>query len=126
DLLTIVRASVGLRSNQSASHSLQMRCTNDLTPVLPSLLFVCTSNCGVLTLVLPGLVLVWPSNWGSLTLTDTIAASPSRMSSPDSAGSLSLSSFLSRAERFTVDVSAERNPSSCVPPSCVLIVFANV
>ena len=79
DLFTIVFASAGLRSSQSASHSLLTRCTNDLTSVLPSL------------------VLVWPSNWGSLTLTDTIAARPSRMSSPVSAGSLSLSSFLSRA-----------------------------
>ena len=78
-LLTIVRASVGLRSNQSASHSLQTRWTNDLTSVLPSFVFV------------------WPSNCGSLTLTETIAARPSRMSSPDSAGSFSLSSFLSRA-----------------------------
>ena len=74
----------------------------------------------------PSLVLVWPSNWGSLTFTETIAARPSRMSSPDSAASFSLSSFLSRAYRLTVVVSAERKPSSWVPPSCVLIVLANV
>src|SRR6185312_11237017 len=78
-LLMIVFASVGLRSSQSISHSLQVRWTNDLASVLPSL------------------VLVWPSNWGSLSLSDTIAARPSRTSSPVSAESLSLSSFLSRA-----------------------------
>ena len=75
----IVLASAGLRSNQSASHSLQTRWTNDLTSVLPSLVFV------------------WPSNCGSATFTDTIAARPSRMSSPVSAGSFSLMNFLSRA-----------------------------
>lgn len=106
--MTIVLASVGLRSNQSASHSFDTRWTNDLTSVLPSL------------------VLVWPSNCGSETLTETIAARPSRMSSPDSAGSFSLMSFLSRAYLLTVAVSAWRKPSSWVPPSCVLIVFAKV
>ena len=78
-LLMIVLASVGLRSIQSISHSLQVRWTNDFASVLPSL------------------VLVWPSNCGSLSLSETIAARPSRTSSPVSAGSLSLSSFFSRA-----------------------------
>ena len=58
---------------------METRWTNDFTSVLPSFVFV------------------WPSNCGSLTFTETIAASPSRMSSPESAGSFSLSSFLSRA-----------------------------
>ena len=60
----IVLASPGLRSNQSTSHSLQTFCTKLFTSVLPSL------------------VLVWPSNCGFASLTETIAARPSRMSSP--------------------------------------------
>ena len=40
--------------------------------------------------------------------------------------SFSLRMFHSRANRFTNVVSAARKPSSCVPPSWVLIVFANV
>ena len=101
-------ASVGLRSNQSASQSLQAFCTKLFASVLPSL------------------VLVWPSNCGFASFTETIAARPSRMSSPVSFSSFSLSSFLSRAYLFTTTVSAARKPSSWVPPSCVLIVLANV
>ena len=63
-LLTTVLRLGGVGSNQWASCSLQIFCTNDLTSVLPSL------------------VLVWPSNCGSLTLTEMTAAKPSRMSSP--------------------------------------------
>ncbi len=48
------------------------------------------------------------------------------MSSPVRFGSFSLSSFLSLAYLLTTLVSAARNPSSWVPPSCVLIVFAKV
>ena len=79
DLLMIVFASLGLRSNQSASHSFDCCCTNVLASLLPSL------------------VLVWPSNCGSLSLIETIAARPSRTSSPVRLVSFSLSSFLSRA-----------------------------
>ena len=71
-LVTMVLASLGLRSNQSASHSLHTRCTKDFASELPSL------------------VLVWPSNCGSPSLIETIAARPSRMSSP-----VSRSSFVS-------------------------------
>ena len=106
--MTIVRASAGLRSNQSASQSLQAFCTNVFASVLPSL------------------VLVWPSNCGLLSLTEMIAARPSRMSSPVRLSSFSLSSFLSRAYLLTRPVSAVRKPSSWVPPSCVLIALANV
>ena len=48
------------------------------------------------------------------------------MSSPVSFSSFSLRIFLSTAYRLTIDVSAARKPSSWVPPSCVLIVLANV
>ena len=48
----------------------------------------------LLTGVLPSLVLVWPSNCGLASLTEMIAASPSRISSPESFSS-PLSSFLS-------------------------------
>ena len=87
----------GLRSNQSASHSLQTRCTNDLASVLPSL------------------VLVWPSNCGSLSLTDTIAARPSRMSSPESSGVLVLEQLL--VARVPVHHSRSA-PSGSPPRGC--------
>ena len=64
-LLMICLASVGLRSNQSVSHSLQAFCTNDFASVLPSF------------------ALVWPSNCGSRSRIEMIAARPSRTSSPD-------------------------------------------
>ena len=63
-LLMMVFASPGLRSNQSAIHSLQAICTNDFASVLPSLAFV------------------WPSNCGSRSRIEMIAARPSRTSSP--------------------------------------------
>ena len=103
----IVFASPGLRSNQSASHSLQTFCTKLFTSVLPSL------------------VLVWPSNCGLASLTEMIAARPSRMSSPESFSS-PLSSFFSAPYLLTTPVSAARKPSSWVPPSWVLIVLAKV
>ncbi len=99
---------MGLRSNQSASHSLQTFWMKDLASELPSL------------------VLVWPSNCGSASLIEMIAARPSRMSSPVSFSSLGLKIFLSVAHRFTTEVSALRKPSSWVPPSWVLMVLAKV
>ena len=107
-LVTIMRPSLGLRSSQSASHSLHAFCTKNFASVLPSFVFVCPSNCGFFS------------------FTETIAASPSRMSSPVSRSSFSLSSFLSAAYRLITLVSAVRKPSSWVPPSWVLIVLANV
>ena len=107
-LLMISLASPGFRSNQSRRWSLLAFCTNDLASVLPSL------------------VLVWPSNCGSASLTETIAVRPSRTSSPVRLSSFSRSSFWSRAYRLTMLVSAARNPSSWVPPSAVLMVFAKV
>ena len=53
------------------------------------------------------------------------AASPSRTSSPSRLSSFSLSSALSRAYLLIVDVSAERKPDMCEPPSCVLMLLAN-
>jgi hypothetical protein len=48
------------------------------------------------------------------------------MSSPVSFSSLGLRIFLSVAHLLTTVVSAARKPSSWVPPSWVLIVFAKV
>ena len=76
--------------------------------------------------VLPSFVLVWPSNCGSDTLIDTMAVRPSRMSSPETRSSRFLISPQDSPQRLTVFVSAARKPSSCVPPSCVLMVLANV
>src|SRR6478736_9397885 len=102
----MVFASPGLRSNQSAIHSLQAIWTKDLASVLPSL------------------PLVWPSNWGSRNRIEMIAARPSRTSSPDSDGSFSLSNFFSLAYLLTTEVNDARKPSSWVPPSWVLMVLA--
>ena len=98
----------GLRSNQEPSQSLHAFCTNDFASVLPSL------------------VLVWPSNCGLASLTETIAVRPSRTSSPVRLSSFSLRIFWSRANLLTTVVSAARKPSSWVPPSWVLIVLAKV
>jgi len=85
-----------------------MRCTKPLASVLPSL------------------VLVWPSNCGSPSLIEMIAVRPSRMSSPETRSSRFLISPHSSPQLLTSDVRAERNPSSWVPPSWVLIVLAKV
>ena len=74
---------------------------------------------------LPSLVFVWPSNCGFWSLTEITAASPSRTSSPSRLSSFSFSRPLSRAYLFSVRVSAERKPCMWVPPSCVLMLFAN-
>jgi hypothetical protein len=76
-------------------------------PGLPSFAFVCPSNCGLRS------------------FTETTAASPSRTSSPSSFSSF-FRSFRSVALRFSVDVSAERKPERCVPPSIVWMLLANV
>ena len=73
---------------------------------------------------LPSLVLVWPSNCGSASLAEMMAVRPSRTSSPESAGSFSLSSPFSRAYWLSVCVSAPRKPERCEPPSCVLMLLA--
>ena len=74
---------------------------------------------------LPSFVFVCPSNCGLRSFTDRTAASPSRTSSPSRFSSFSFSSPLSRAYRLSVPVSAERKPERCVPPSVVLMLFAN-
>ena len=83
----------------------------------------CTKD---LATVLPSLVLVWPSNCGSDSLTWMIAVRPSRTSSPSRLSSFSFSVPWALAYRLTVLVSADRKPSSWVPPSAVLIVLAKV
>ena len=62
--LTILFPSVGFSSNQSARRSFVARCTRVLISGLPSLPFVCPSNCG------------------SRIRTEMMATIPSRMSSP--------------------------------------------
>ena len=79
DLRTISLPSAGFCSSQAPSWSFMIRWVKPLASVLPSL------------------VLVWPSNCGSPSFTETIAARPSRMSSPVSFSSLLLKSFLSSA-----------------------------
>ena len=100
--------SPGCSSNHLANKSFVIVCTNVFASVFPSF------------------VLVWPSNCGSRSFTETIAVKPSRISSPVNFGSFSFKIFHCLAYLFTVAVSAARKPSSCIPPSGVLIVFANV
>ena len=100
--------SLGFRSNHSPSSSFTVFCTNDLASVLPNFVFV------------------WPSNCGSPILMETIAVRPSRTSSPVSRSSFFRINPHSSPNLFTKDVSAVLKPSSWVPPSCVLIVFAKV
>ncbi len=107
DLRMMSRPSAGFSSRNSARPLLTAACTNPSTGGLPSL------------------VLVWPSNCGSWTLTETIAVSPSRTSSPLRLLSFSLSSPFERAYALIVRVSAERKPDRCVPPSIVLMLLAN-
>ena len=65
-LVTILRPTEGFSSRKAPSISLTMTSTMPLISLLPSLVLVC------------------PSNWGSGSLTEITAASPSRISSPDS------------------------------------------
>ena len=107
DLRMTRTASLGFSSKNSASCALTIDSTKPCMPGLPSLVFVCPSNCG------------------SASLAEMIAVSPSRTSSPESAGSFSLSSPLSRAYLLSVRVSAPRKPERCEPPSWVLMLLAN-
>ena len=68
---------------------------------------------------------VWLSNDGSGNLTLTIAVRPSRTSSPVSASAFSPRMPCLRAKSLIVRVRAERKPLMCVPPSTVLMLFAN-
>ena len=72
-LRTIRSASLGFSSRNSASLELTTEATKPCMPGLPSLVFV------------------WPSNCGSVSFAEMTAVRPSRMSSPSSALSLSLS-----------------------------------
>ncbi len=100
--------SAGFFSSQSPSWSLTSRCTKPLASVLPSL------------------VLVWPSNCGLASLIEMIAVRPSRMSSPETRSSRFLIRPHSSPQLLISEVSEARKPSSWVPPSWVLIVLANV
>ena len=74
--------------------------------------------------VLPSFVFVWPSNCGSCSFTEMMAAQPSRVSSPERLESFSLRMPFARAYSLMVRVTACLKPSRCVPPSCVLMLFA--
>ncbi len=76
-------------------------------------------------LALPSLVLVCPSNCGSRSFTEMMATRPSRTSSPIRFSSFSFSTPFARAHRFNTLVRAFFSPSSCMPPSWVLMVLAN-
>ena len=106
-LLMICRASCGFSSRNSASFWLTTCLTRLSIGGLPSFVFV------------------WPSNCGLRSLTEMTAARPSRTSSPSRLSSFSFSSPFSRAYRLIVPVSAARKPERWVPPSCVLMLFAN-
>ena len=105
---TISFPSVGFCSNHAVSDSFTAFCVNDFASVFPSFVFVCPSNCG------------------SPNLIETIAVNPSRTSSPVRRSSFLRMNPCSSPNLFTIEVSAVRKPSSCVPPSCVLMVLANV
>ena len=100
-------ASVGFSSRNSASFAFTVCSTRPRTHGLPSFVFV------------------WPSNCGSRSFTEMTAARPSRTSSPSRFSSFSLRRPLSRAYLLSVPVSAALKPERCVPPSCVLMLFAN-
>ncbi len=70
---TSLLASVGFSSNHSAKRALVAFCTSERMETLPSLAFVCPSNCG------------------SRNRTEMMAVKPSRMSSPSRLSSFSLS-----------------------------------
>ena len=108
DLRTMSRPSAGFSSNQAPSWSFMMRWVKPLASVLPSL------------------VLVWPSNCGSPSLIEMIAVRPSRMSSPETRSSFFLIRPHSSPQLLTREVSDARQPSSCVPPSWVLMLLAKV
>ena len=99
-------ASAGCSSSHSANWALTVVSTSERIEALPSL------------------VLVWPSNCGSRSFTEMIAIRPSRTSSPIRLSSFSLSRPLARAYRLSTFVRAFLKPSSCMPPSWVLIVLA--
>jgi len=103
---TIRFASPGCSSSHVASLSFTVVSTRDRIEVLPSLVLVCPSNCG------------------SRSLTETMPIRPSRMSSPMRFSSFSFSRPLVRAYRLMTFVRAFLKPSSCIPPSWVLMVLA--
>jgi hypothetical protein len=82
------------------------------------------ATCGV-TKAFPSLPFVWPSNSGLGSLTLITAVRPSRTSSPERLLSESFRTPLFRANSFSERVRAVRKPVRWVPPSIVLMLFAN-
>ncbi len=74
--------------------------------------------------VLTSLTLVCDSKRGLGSLTLSTHTSPSRTSSPEMAGSFSLSRLLARAYWLMARVSAVRKPVRCVPPSGLAMELA--
>ena len=100
-LRTISLPSAGFCSNQDVSSSLTIFCVKVFASELPSLVFVCPSNCG------------------SASLIETIAVKPSRTSSPVRRSSFLRIKPCSSPNLLTIEVKAVRKPSSCAPPSWV-------
>ena len=73
---------------------------------------------------LPSLAFVCPSNCGSVSFTLMTAVRPSRTSSPERLASLSASVPDLRDQVLSELVSAARKPATWVPPSIVLMLFA--
>ena len=103
-----VRATLGFLSKNPASASFTTLLTMPSTSELPSLVFVCPSNCGCLT------------------LTCSTQFRPSRTSSPVRVKSSFLRSPSFLAHSLMVRVSADLKPVRCVPPSCVLMLLTKV
>jgi hypothetical protein len=99
-------ASEGCSSSHSASLSLVARSTSDRIGTLPSL------------------PLVWPSNCGSLQLHRDDRGEPLADVLALEVGVLLLEGSLGRAYLLTVLVRAFLKPSSCMPPSMVVMPLA--
>ena len=97
----------GFSSKNELNDSFTIEATRPSTSELPSLVFVCPSNCG------------------SGILIETTAARPSRTSSPESVISSFLKNPLFLQYWFMALVSADLNPLKCDPPSIVFMLLAN-
>ncbi len=105
-LSTIALPSFVFLPSHFGNSSLISTWTFDFISVFPSFVFVCPSNCG------------------SLTRTETTPVIPSLISSP--LNEISECKFLFFAKSFIAFVTAVLNPSSCVPPSSVWMLFAKL
>mmetsp|Transcript_21608 Transcript_21608/g.48653 ORF Transcript_21608/g.48653 Transcript_21608/m.48653 type:complete len:301 (-) Transcript_21608:740-1642(-) len=105
---TIAASTFGRRCSSAVRNSAVTSLTMPRTSGLPNRFFVC------------------PSNSASCILTLTIAHNPSLMKSPAKLADLSFSLPEIRACAFSTRVSADFNPSVCVPPLAVCTPFAKL